>query len=421
VRISRSLRFRVATAFAALGGVISLVTAIGLYIGVRDAGERLIDETLKAEIQDYLSRRSRNPNSPPPATATLLGYVLPARTGEPIPPAPIAEWPPGLHETRLQGVFYRVAIAERGGSRYFLLYNETLFRQKQTSLVLYLTVFVVLMTLPSGGLALWLAERVIEPVKELARRVRAVRPDSHPEPLGKDFSPDEVGELAQAFEQALNRLADFIDRERAFTADVSHELRTPIAVIRGAAEVLLADGSRPHKDRQRLERIERGAADMADLSTALLAMARERDDERRGPVDVVALIEESIEKHQHLLGKRPVDVSLEILARPRIVADGNLLAIVVANLIRNSFTYTERGHVRICLNEQALSVTDTGLGIPRAALDEVFRRFYKGTHSEGAGIGLSLARKICDRYGWSVALDSEEGQGTRAVLRFRPV
>ncbi|MBN8773394.1 MAG: sensor histidine kinase [Thiobacillus sp.] len=51
----------------------------------------------------------------------------------------------------------------------------------------------------------------------------------------------------------------------------------------------------------------------------------------------------------------------------------------------------------------------------------MFKRFYKGTHSEGAGIGLSLARKICDRYGWSVALDSEEGQGTRAVLRFRPV
>lgn len=421
MRISRSLRFRVATAFATIGGVISLMTAVGLYIGVRDAGESLIDETLKAEIQDYLSRRGRNPNSPPPATATLLGYVLPARMGEPIPPAHIAEWPPGLHEVRQAGVFYRVAIAERGGSRYFLLYNETLFRQKQTSLVLYLTVFVVLMTLLSGGLALWLAERVIEPVKELARRVRAVRPDSHPERLGEDFSHDEVGELAQAFEQTLNRLADFIDRERAFTADVSHELRTPIAVIRGAAEVLLGDGTRPHKDRQRLQRIERGATDMADLSTALLAMARERDDERREPVDVAALIEESIAKHRHLLGERPVDVSVEIFARPRVVADGNLLAIVVANLIRNSFTYTERGRVRICLNEQMLTVTDTGLGIPRDALDKVFQRFYRGAHSEGAGIGLSLARKICDRYGWSVSLDSEEGQGTRAALRFHPV
>ena len=420
MRFSRSLRFRVATAFATIGGVISLVAAMGIYVGVRDAGERLIDETLTAEIQDYLSRRSRNPQSQPPATATLLGYVLPARQGEPVPPEAIAAWTPGMHEVRLGGTYYRVAIAERAGSRYFLLYNETLFRQKQASLILYLAGFVALMTLLSGGLALWLAERVIEPVKELARRVRDVRLDAHPGRLTEDFPHDEVGELAQAFEQTLNRLADFIDRERAFTADVSHELRTPIAVIRGAAEVLLADATRPDKDRQRLERIERGAADMADLSTALLAMARERDDERREPVDLAALIEESVDKHQHLLGARPVELSLELQARPKVGADANLLAIVIANLLRNSFTCAERGSVRICLDERTLTVADTGLGIPRAALDKVFQRLYKGAHSEGAGIGLSLVKKICDRYGWSILLDSEEGRGTRAVLTFDP-
>lgn len=261
---------------------------------------------------------------------------------------------------------------------------------------------------------------MIEPVKELARRVNRVRPDAHPEKLSADFPHDEVGELAMAFEQTLDRLADFIDRERAFTADVSHELRTPIAVIRGAAEVLLADETRPQKERQRLLRIERSAADMADLSTALLAMARERDDERREPVDVAALIEEAVDKHRHLLGSRPVEVTLELLARPRISADANLLAIVVNNLLRNSFTYTEKGSIRIRLDEEGLEVVDTGLGIPREALAKVFLRLYKGAHSEGAGIGLSLVKKICDRYGWSIALQSEEGRGTRATLRFWP-
>lgn len=418
MRFSRSLRFRVATAFATIGGIISLLMAIGLYIGVHDAGQRLIDETLNAEMQDYLSRRSRNPHSLPPATATLLGYVLPARPDEPTPPASIAALNPGLHVARLDRVFYRIAVAEQQGHRYYLLYNETLFREKQSSLIFYLSAFVVLMTLVSGGLALWLSERVIEPVKELARRVRDVRPDSHPERLSEDFPHDEVGELAGAFEQTLERLANFIDRERAFTADVSHELRTPIAAIRGAAEVLLADESRPQKERQRLERIERGAADMADLSTALLAMARERDDEKRDPVDLAALVEESVEKHQYLLGQRPVALSLEVFARPRVAADANLLAIVIDNLIRNSFTYTGRGSIRIRLDERNLSVADTGLGIPRAALDKVFQRLYKGAHSEGAGIGLSLVKKICDRYGWTITLDSEEGQGTLAVLRF---
>lgn len=419
MRFNRSLRFRVATAFAAIGGIISLLMAFGLYVGVQDAGRRLIDETLNAEMQDYLTRRARNPYSLPPATATLLGYVLPARQGEPGPPSNIADLPPGLHEIRLNKVTYRLAVTERTGSRYFLLYNETYFREKQASLIIYLAAFVTLMTIISGGLALWLTERVIEPVKELARRVHEMRPDSHPGKLSEDFPHDEVGELAHAFEQSLNRLADFIDRERAFTADVSHELRTPIAVIRGAAEVLLADDNRPEKDRLRLERIERGAADMADLSTALLAMARERDDERRAPIDLAALIEESMEKHQHLLSNRAVEVSLEIGARPHIPTDANLFAIVINNLLRNSFTYTERGSIRIRLDDESLVVADTGLGIPRAALDKVFQRLYKGAHSEGAGIGLSLVKKICDRYGWSIVLESEEGIGTRAVLRFR--
>jgi signal transduction histidine kinase len=348
----------------------------------------------------------------------LMGYALPARQGEPIPPAAIVEWPSGLHDAHLDGVHYRVAIAERAGSRYFLLYNESLFREKQASLKLYLAAFVALMALLSGGFALWLAERVIEPVKELARRVRAVGPESHPGRLAEDFGADEVGELARAFEATLNRLADFADRERAFATDVSHELRTPIAAIRGAAEVLLADERRPEKDRQRLMRIERGAADMADLSTALLAMARERDDAQRATVDLAALVQESIDTHRHLLGDRPVEVTLTCDAYPRIAADVNLVAIVVANLLRNSFTYTERGSVRVHLDATSLEVSDTGLGIPREALDKVFQRYYKGAHSAGAGVGLALARKICDRYGWTIELASEEGHGTRATLRF---
>jgi len=113
-----------------------------------------------------------------------------------------------------------------------------------------------------------------------------------------------------------------------------------------------------------------------------------------------------------------VERGLEIVAQPRVAADANLVAIVIANLLRNSFTYTERGSVRIRLDARTLTVADTGLGIPRAALDKVFQRLYKGAHSEGAGNGLSLVKKICDRYGWSIALDSEEGRGTRAVLTF---
>jgi len=420
MRFSRSLRTRVAAAFAAVGGGVSLIIAAGLYLGARDAGERMIDETLNAEMQDYRARRARNPQSLPPATATLLGYVSPSGPAEPVLPEAIAHRPVGYGHVSLNGTSYRLSVSDQAGTRYYLLYNETLFHEKQVRLAYFLAVFVALMAMVSAGVALWLAERVIEPVKELARRVREVNPDTPHADLTADFPQDELGELAHAFEQSLRRLAAFIDRERAFTADVSHELRTPLAVIRGAAEVLLTDATRPEKDRQRIVRIERAATDMADLSTALLAMAREKDDGQRAPADVAVLVEETVNKHRHLLGARPVRLALEILARPSLAADPNLLVIVIANLVRNSFTYTERGEVRIRLDDTSLTVSDTGVGIPHEALGKVFQRLYRGEASEGFGIGLSLVKKICDRYGWSITLASEEGRGTEALLNFRP-
>lgn len=418
LRFTRDLRFRVAAAFAALGGGLSLIIAVGLFLGIRDAGERLIDETLAAEMQDYQARRDRNPHSLPPATVTLLGYLAPGSVGEPAPPEEMVDLAPGRHHVLLEDIPYRLLVSDRAGVRYYMLYNEALFLERQERLGLFLAGFVAFMALASAGVALWLAERVIEPVKELARRVRGIGPDTPPSALAADFPEDELGELARAFEHSVERLAAFIARERAFTADVSHELRTPLAIIRGAAEVLLADETRPPKDRQRLERIERAAADMADLSTALLAMARERDDAQGDPVDLALLLRDALEKHRYLLAGKDVEVVLDIQAQPQLPADPNLVAIVLANLVRNSFSFTERGSVMATLDADRLVIADTGLGIPREALDRVFQRLYKGQHSQGAGIGLSLVKKICDRYGWRIALTSVEGRGTQVELQF---
>lgn len=421
MRTPRSLRFRVATAFATVGGGVSLVIAIGLYIGVQDAGERLIDETLSAEMQDYLARRERNADSLPPATATLLGYVTPAGANDPELPLELATKMPGRYHIRLSDIPYRLAVTDHRGVRYYLLYNEALFHERQRHLTLFLAGFVTLMMLASGGLAHWLAERVIEPVKELARRVRGIGPNTAHADLTADFPPDEVGELALAFAQSLDRLDAFIERERAFTADVSHELRTPLAVIRGAAEVLLADEARPEKERQCLERIERAATDMTEISTALLAMAREHVEASHEPVDLADLLQATLDKHQHLLHGKSVAVVLDIQARPALAADPNLISIVLANLVHNSFTYTEHGTVRVHLEKTQLSISDTGLGIPRESMNHVFQRLYKGQHSLGAGIGLALVKKICDRHGWRIELNSEEGRGTEALLRFSSI
>lgn len=416
-----SLRLRVAATFAVFGAVVSLLLAAGLYAAAHDVGQRLIDETLRAELDDYIARHARNPRSLPPASVTLRGFVTRADEQSQDMPEPLRAIGAGRHEVEIDGAPYRVAVAEREGLRYLLMFNETRQRVREQRFLGYLAAGVLAMTLLSALGGAWLAARAISPVTELAAQVGRADPLDPPRLADADTPRDEVGELARAFDRYSQRLHAFVDRELAFTADVSHELRTPVAVIQGAVEVLAEDPRLDEAERGRLARIERAARDMGELIRALLLMAREADAEASadGACDAAQVLRECVERHRHLLERRPTELRLEIRAQPRLPAEPALFAVVVGNLIRNAFAYTESGTVSISLEARSLTVADTGMGIKAEELGRVFQRYYKGSASRGAGIGLSLTKRICDRYGWDIELESREGQGTCARLRFR--
>lgn len=421
MRFNRSLRFRVALAFAGLGAALSLLLSAWLHLASHDAGLRLVDETLKAELEDYRARRLRNPKSLPPATLTVLGYVLPAPDGAGPPPAAIAALGEGLHTVRLEGAPYRLLVQHADGARYYLLYNETQQAARETEFLWLLGSGVLMMTLLASAGGLWLAGRVIAPVAALAVRVRELEPEAAPAPLSADFPPDELGELARAFDRYLGRLRAFIERERAFTADVSHELRTPLAVIQGAAEIEADNPDLPPRQRQRAARIQRAAQEMAEITTALLALAREdQPGEAKSLCPMAEVVRNGAERHRHLLEGRPVALTLEIEAEPQLPADRALVRIVVANLIRNAIQHTETGEVRIRLEPNRLAIRDTGRGIAEEEIARIFQRHYKGSESRGEGIGLSLTKRICDRYGWVIEVESCSGCGTEVRLGFNP-
>jgi signal transduction histidine kinase len=419
IRFKRSLRFRGGLAFALFGGLLSLLLSGWLYLATHDAGLRLMDETLKAELEDYLTRRLRNPYSLPQATVTVTGYVSPSPAGAPLPPGELRKLPPGLTSLTLQGVPYRLLVQDVGESRYYLLYNEThqLARENHFKWLLGSGVLVITLLASAGGL--WLSGRVITPVSVLASRVKALEPEAMHSPLGADFPRDELGSLARAFDRYLARLGAFIERERAFTADVSHELRTPLSIIQGAAEIQEEDASLTPRQRSRALRVQRAAQDMAEITTALLVLAREQQVGSAPPTSVAKLVQDAVERHRHLLDGKAIEVRLEIDADPHPAADRALLLIVVGNLIRNAFQHTDEGEVSIRLTAKQLRIVDTGRGITEAELARIFQRHYKGGDSRGEGIGLSLTKRICDRYGWDIAVESRHGRGTEVRLDFR--
>ncbi len=422
MRLPHSLRFRVAFTFAWFGALVSLLLAIGLYFSAHDLGKRLIDETLQAEMEDYLARRARNPHSLPPNTLSLRGYVFAPDAAAPEVPLAVQRLPQGQYEVLLDGAPYRTIVAQRDALRYVMVFDEASQLERENRFAFYLAGGILIMALLSAAGGYWLAGRVIEPITRLSKEVHDASPEGQSPALSDHFTEDELGELARSFDNYLSRLRAFIDRERAFTADVSHELRTPLAVIQGATEVLESDVTLNPKQTLRIARIERASRDMTELTTALLLMAREEtalaQPDDQCPVKEVLL--ECVEKHRHLIAGRKAVLDLEIISQPYLPCERTLLSIVISNLIRNAFSYTETGKIEISLYADRLVVSDTGIGIKADELARVFQRYYKGSASKGSGIGLSLVKRICDRYGWDVLIESREGEGTTAQLIFKP-
>jgi signal transduction histidine kinase len=419
----RSLRSRVAVTLAVFSGAVSLALATVIYLASHDLEQRLIDETLNAELDDYVARRQRNPQSLPERTATIRAFVVAERGGTvPVPPQ-VAALAPGQHQLVLNDTPYRAAVRRVGEQRFVVLYDTRSLRRREQGFVLLLAGSVVLITVISALSGRWLASRVIAPVTALARRVAELRPEDEPPPLAGEFPWDEVRQLAAEFDTYLARLHDFIERERLFTGDVSHELRTPLAVIAGASELLLADTTMSERNRGRAARIGRAVAEMGEMTGALLALAREQetDSPPAAGSDVEPVVEELVERYRALFRGKPLDLVLEIEARPRLRADRAVLSMVLGNLLRNALGFTSEGEVRVRITANAVEVRDTGPGIDRDMDSAMLLRPYvRGEGSEGAGLGLSLVQRLCDREGWQITLAGIPDGGTVARLVFEP-
>lgn len=414
------LRFRLAFTFALFGILISLVLSAGLFAATHSLGMRLVDETLSSEIEDFYWRRQYNPKILLPATITVRGYVHQENQPQEGMPAELVRLSPGKYQMTIHRIPYRIDVVDKGRERYIMMFNVAAQQHREETFLTFTSIVTLIMIFLSAWIGWWLAGRIVRPISELARRVGIATPSESGLSVAQGFSDDEIGTLAKVFDSYLNRMRAFIERERAFTADVSHELRTPLAIVQGVVELMEADGMVDLKQQRRIERIGRANREMTDITAALLLMAREEgwDDE---PVmqqcDVWDVAIHATDAHRHLLSP-DTTIRTECIARVHVDAERTLLSIVVSNLIRNAFAYTPSGTVSILLDESGLSISDTGSGINEDEIGRVFDRYAKGAQSKGKGIGLSLVKRICDRYDWKIEIRSVVGQGTTAKLIF---
>jgi len=253
------------------------------------------------------------------------------------------------------------------------------------------------------------------PVIRLARQVR------HRDqlldlasPLRPDYAADEVGELAQSFDQTLGRLRAALGREKLFTSDVSHELRTPLMVLGSSCELLLSNPTLDPRSAAQVSRIARATDEMRQLVETFLMLARAREDSGS---QANATLKEVADALVDIWGRLIREKGIEfIYVIEHVSSDRHNLTFlqsVMGNLLRNAWHYTDQGLIRLTLREHGFTIEDSGIGIPEEERDAIFQPFVRGDErrGEGLGLGLSLVQRICSNQNWRVQLSSRQPNG----------
>jgi signal transduction histidine kinase len=417
-----SLRLKAALALFAAAIALLAAQAIGVRELAESQEERLIRSIIEDDMRNLLQSYRDEPASLPPVDP-VVGARVSQEGGQWFAlPASLATLPEGVHEIELRGREVHVAVARFGAERIYRSYDysafEKQFRDGMDALLLGTAIFV----LPSVWLAYWLSGLLVRQVGGLARQVRALRSGAASSIDPQRYDEREVAELADAVNEYHCRMAAMVEREKDFTANVSHELRTPLTRIRTSCELLEpVAAALDAKSRQRLLQIEQSAEDMHAMVECLLALARE-EPVPAAPARLAGIVEAILERYAERLERQAVRPVVAIPGDVLVQANAPALGIVLSNLVDNALRHTEGGEIRFSYADGALTVADTGSGIPAEALPHVFDRFYRapGGHGEGFGIGLAIVKKICDRYGWRISVDSGVRAGTRILLRLDP-
>ena len=428
-RYRRRLRSRIILTFFLLGVGLMVLFAFATNWTRNRVENALVEDVLNRNIDAAAHEYALNPEQPVAPVAQMRAWVFPAdRFGVVRENRP--EWAQladGIHNFSDIGedgeeTNYLLAVRKTPEAWFFLAYDMTQVRQGEDKFRRAILGSVLLFSLLSLLLGWWSASRAMSPVSELARRLSRSGRTTSPEPLAPHFPDDEVGELAKALDDYAARLTDVVQRDREFNADVSHELRTPLAVIRGAVELLLSRPELDEKTRARLLRIQRAEQQCTDLISALLLLSR--NERGRGATDVARVAEQLFDAHRGQLGGKPLALRME--GGPgQVVVDAPESAVTVAlgNLVGNAVKYTLEGEVVVRLRDNAVEVIDSGPGLSAEDAARLFERGYRGTHAEhsqGGGIGLSIVRRLCTLYGWSVRVVPGEERGVVATLSFAP-
>jgi signal transduction histidine kinase len=272
----------------------------------------------------------------------------------------------------------------------------------------------------------WVGRHVLHPLEDMASQATAMSPSTTAPRLAAPRPHDELGRLASAFNGLLDRLAMVLSAQRQFMADASHELRTPVSIVRATAQVALGRADRSLAEyRESMEIVADETARITRLVDAMFLLARAEAGGipmTREPLYLDEVVGDAVRGLKVLAREREVDVRVEAEGDQSLEGDPQLLRQMVTNLLDNAIRYARtRGVVTVSLRRNGtsvmLAVQDDGPGVPAGDRERVFQRFVRlDTRSEGAGLGLPIARWVAEKHGGRLVLTDAAPIGSEFVV-----
>lgn len=326
------------------------------------------------------------------------------------------------------GYILQIQKSNQQNIKILLGINQIHLNDTYSSIYIGVIVLNIIIFLILSILGYFLINNTIKPLKLILNELNNLQKEEN---LSKRLKPiktnDEFEKLVNSFNKMLEKIENSIEGVKQFSSDVSHELRTPLTVIQGELDLLKSKDITLDNAKTALHVINKEQKKLQEIIKNFLLLSRlekENIQIKTSLLDKVLL--EEVELNLDNIEKKNIKLNLSIDENLKVNIDEKYLQIIINNLLTNAIKYTKKGFISLEAkkkdNKIVLHVKDSGIGISKEDSKKIFERFYRADYArseiEGLGLGLSIVKKICDRYSCKIKTKSNLNEGSCFTLEF---
>ena len=401
-----SIRQRIFFGLIILGTVFTI--AFAMIIGV--SGDYLEQHYIDFAYQEELQRVSNEYDTSKylPNSTHTTGFLA---SNKNIPDYFLQYSAGSHHDLPWQGKNYHLYVTTLNKDTLYLAFDISVIEEYEKNLTFIVLTLTIIGIISSIILGLWFTGIMAQPVTKLASSIKDL--SLNDTTLPSKTGDQDLGVIEDAIENYLQRLAEYLVKEKQFSGITSHELRTPITTILTTVEMLLEDENIQQQTRKRIERVQRSALDMQYVSESLLQLVKFSPEiiEPLPPWPVSDLLNELVKEYQALKRDNKIELLFEYVNEVKSTTKPEIVKLIVGNLIRNALQHTRTGLIKVSLANNKIIVSDSGSGMNEEIMEKYNQSSTDEIIASESGLGLIIVTKLCNQIGWKNSLAKNKDGG----------